>query len=546
VTRLTELYVRKISFALPAWLHSRPMSPADQPFNRRLGLFARLNRPVRDFVARLPLRLELKLIVAVLGAVGLLVLFGLGGLAVLAENNRRTETLIDTQLRIDAYQDLEDHSQMLMITLASALWMPAQMADSGTDQLDHLKRSLAALHAASADEAAHIEEIRRVYAAFLDMVQREIGLLRSGDIDQAGAMQIDKVMPQSTKIEQLTDNLVGAARVEMKNAIDDAHRTYRQSRESLIAFILAAALIGIYLAHTISTFVVEPLREIGWCLGRIAAGEFAQRIKVPNRDEIRDLAENVNRTAEQLGQLYADIEIEKERSEALLFQMLPRPIVLRIKDGETLIADRVTEATILFSDIVGFTELSDHLAPEEVVDVLDVLFSRYDALSERNGLEKIKTIGDAYMVSAGVMEPRADHAVAIAEMALSMRAATDIATRALGVIGRPLQVRIGMHSGPLVAGVIGSSKLVYDVWGDTVNTASRMEHYGEAGRIAVSAATRELLGSHFRFEARELIEVKGKGAMETFFLERRIGPSLHRNRARRLAAARALEDPNGA
>jgi len=122
-----------------------------------------------------------------------------------------------------------------------------------------------------------------------------------------------------------------------------------------------------------------------------------------------------------------------------------------------------------------------------------------------------------------------------------MRAATDIATRALGVIGRPLQVRIGMHSGPLIAGVLGSSKLVYDVWGDTVNTASRMEHYGEPGRIAVSAATRELLGNHFRFEARESIEVKGKGAMETFFLERRIGPSLHRNRVRRLAATRAFE-----
>ncbi len=425
-----------------------------------------------------------------------------------------------------------------MIALASAPWKPSQMIDSGADQLDHLKHSLAALHAASTEEAAHIEEIRGVYATFIDMVNQEIGLLRSGNLDQAGAMQIEKILPQSAKIGQLTDHLVEAARAEMETAIDDAHRAFHQSRARLIAFIVASALIGLYLAHTISTFVVEPLREMGWRLGRIAAGEFAQRIKVPNRDEIRHLAENVNRTAEQLGQLYADVEIEKERSEELLYQMLPRPIVLRIRNGETLIADRVAEATILFADLVGFTELSDHLAPEEVVDVLDVLFSRYDALSERMGLEKIKTIGDCYMVAAGVMEPRADHAVAIAEMGLSMRAATDIATRALGVLGRPLQVRIGMHSGPLIAGVLGSSKLVYDVWGDTVNTASRMEHYSEPGHIAVSAATREILGNHFRFQARELIEVKGKGAMETFFLERHIGPSFHRNRARRLAAAR--------
>ena len=112
-----------------------------------------------------------------------------------------------------------------------------------------------------------------------------------------------------------------------------------------------------------------------------------------------------------------------------------------------------------------------------------------------------------------------------------------LATLALGVIGRPLQVRIGIHSGPLIAGVLGNSKLVYDVWGDTVNTASRMEHYGEPGRINVSATTRDLLGNRFRFEPRELIDIKGKGAMETFFLERHIGPQSHRNRARQLAAA---------
>ena len=281
MTGLTERGVRKIPFALRAWPHPRPMSPADQPFDGGLGPFARLNRPVRDFIARPPLRLELKLIVAVLGAVGLLVLFGLNSLAILAENNRRTETLIDTQLRIDTYQDIELQSQTLVITLASALWMPAQMADSGTEQLNHLKQSLADLHAASADEAAHIEEIRQAYATFLDMVNREIGLLRSGNIDHAGAMQIEEILPQSAKIEQLTANVAQAARGELQKAIDNAHYAYRQSRERLIAFLVAAALIGTYLAHTISTFVVEPLREIGWRLGRIAAGEFASGSKFP-------------------------------------------------------------------------------------------------------------------------------------------------------------------------------------------------------------------------------------------------------------------------
>jgi len=210
---------------------------------------------------------------------------------------------------------------------------------------------------------------------------------------------------------------------------------------------------------------------------------------------------------------------EKELSEALLHHILPRRIVERMRGGEALIADHIPDATILFSDLVDFTALASGLAPEETVEFLDILFSRFDALAERLGLEKIKTIGDAYMVGGGIPEPRPDHAFAIAEMGLAMHAAAARASRALGFLGRPLRLRIGIHSGPLVAGVIGTHKFGYDVWGDTVNTASRMEKYGEVGRVHVSAATRALLGDAYRFESRGTIEVKGKGKMETFFLE---------------------------
>ena len=473
-------------------------------------------------MARVPVRLELKLVVAFLGAVGLLVLLGLAGLALLSGAAKRTEMLIKTEQRIDQYHHLEHHGHDLMITIASALWMPGATIKEVDADIAHLRQNLTEMRPTSDGEAAQIEALRHEYENFFGIGSRELALLRAGNIDQAGALQIDEGQPAMEKLAQMTSDLVDKAEADMEEAAAASREAYRKALHLLTAFVIAAAVLGIYLAHTISSFVVVPLYEIGGRLAQIAGGEFSQRIVLPNRDEIGALAENVNSASAQLNQLYTDLEVEKERSETMLYQILPRRIVQRMNAGETLIADRVTEATILFSDVVGFTELSDHLAPEEVVDVLDVLFSRYDALTDRLGLEKIKTIGDAYMVAAGVLEPRADHAAAIAEMALAMRSATEIATRALGVIGRPLQVRIGMHSGALIAGVLGSSKFVYDVWGDTVNTASRMEHYSETGRIAVTTATRDLLGSRYRFEARELIEIKGKGAMETFFLERRI------------------------
>lgn len=218
--------------------------------------------------------------------------------------------------------------------------------------------------------------------------------------------------------------------------------------------------------------------------------------------------------------MIAELRAEKERSEALLLQILPAPIVGRMRGGEMLIADHIPEATILFSDLVSFTALARNLAPRDTVELLDLLFSAFDALAERSGLEKIKTIGDGYMVAGGVPEPRPDHAEAVAEIALGMHAAAETVSQALSGLGQPLRLRIGLHSGPLVAGVIGTHKFVYDVWGDTVNTASRMEKYGAPGRVHVSAATRALLGNKYRFEPRGLLDIKGKGEMETFFLDR--------------------------
>jgi len=207
---------------------------------------------------------------------------------------------------------------------------------------------------------------------------------------------------------------------------------------------------------------------------------------------------------------------EHARSERLLLNILPAAISARLKDDHQAIADRFAEVTVLFADIVGFTELSARLEPDELVQMLNKIFSAFDDLAAELGLEKIKTIGDAYMVASGLPEPRADHAVAAAKMALAMR---DALARVNRDFGYSLRVRIGLHSGAVVAGVIGKRKFIYDLWGDAVNTASRMESSGVPDEIQCTRETYELVKNEFECEPRGTIKVKGKGEMETFLVK---------------------------
>jgi len=209
------------------------------------------------------------------------------------------------------------------------------------------------------------------------------------------------------------------------------------------------------------------------------------------------------------------LQAEQARSEGLLLNVLPAPIAARLKQGEAVIADRFPEVTVLFADLVDFTASSDRSSPERVVQVLADLFTALDRLAARHGLEKIKTVGDAYMVAGGLPEPRPDHAEAVAEMALALR---EEAGRHLDPAGRPQQVRIGIASGPVVAGVIGTAKFSYDLWGDTVNMASRMESTGVPGCIQVTEATYRRLRGRYRFQRRGPVQVKGKGELVTWFL----------------------------
>jgi guanylate cyclase len=221
--------------------------------------------------------------------------------------------------------------------------------------------------------------------------------------------------------------------------------------------------------------------------------------------------------ASQRRDALAALRLEQAKAENLLLNILPRSIADRLKAETQPIADQIGSASILFADVVDFTPWSERLAPAEVVGFLDHLFSHFDELAERHGLEKIKTIGDCYMAAAGVPTPRPDHARALALMGLDMLEAMH-ADGGVGHLG--LELRVGINSGPVVAGVIGRKRFLYDLWGDAVNTASRMESHGAPGRIQISRATYELLADEFECEPRGTITVKGKGEIETWYLIR--------------------------
>jgi len=210
-----------------------------------------------------------------------------------------------------------------------------------------------------------------------------------------------------------------------------------------------------------------------------------------------------------------EIDAQRGRYRHLLTRILPQSIADRLQRGETHLADRFDEATVLFADLVGFTSTSAHHAPEHVVAFLDRVFASFDAMVEKHGVEKIKTIGDAYMVASGVPATRADHASAVANLALDMLAA---ARSVQPLDGVQVQLRIGISSGPVVAGVIGDKRFGYDLWGDTVNVASRMEAYGVPGRIQVSEETFRRLADRYDLAPRGEIEIKGLGPIPTWYL----------------------------
>ena len=298
---------------------------------------------------------------------------------------------------------------------------------------------------------------------------------------------------------------------------------YRQGQSSLSYFMLSLLIVGFVFGVValllLERIVLARLASLSADVTHIGeAGDFSGRVTAAGRDELSHLAKSINDMLAALERLKRLFEIEEEKVERLLLNILPFSIAERLKEEEGTIADSFPDVTILFADIVDFTKASAAISPEEMVATLNEVFSAFDQLAEKHGLEKIKTIGDAYMVVGGLPDPRLDHAEAMAEMALDMQ--TELARINEGRT-IPISVRIGLNTGPVVAGVIGTKKFLYDLWGDTVNTASRMESFGVSGRIQVTEATYQRLRERYEFEERGTIAIKGKGEMMTYLMVRR-------------------------
>jgi class 3 adenylate cyclase len=289
-----------------------------------------------------------------------------------------------------------------------------------------------------------------------------------------------------------------------------------QLQRDLVTVGAVALLVVIVTGAWLSRSLMGPLRELTAGVRRFATGDYSTKVPVRTRDEIGQLCSAFNGMVDELHEKNIVIENKNREAEQLLLNVLPAPIANRLRGGELSIADGFAEVTVAFADIVGFTALSSEMPPAKVVALLNGLFTRFDEAAQEFGIEKIKTVGDAYMAVCGLPVSVPDHAARMVRMAIRLVHITREHAMEHHI---SMKLRVGINSGPVVAGVIGKSKYIYDLWGDTVNLASRMEAGGVPDTIQVTRSVYEKLKDEFVFESRGLIEVKGKGSVEAWLLK---------------------------
>jgi class 3 adenylate cyclase/CHASE3 domain sensor protein len=360
--------------------------------------------------------------------------------------------------------------------------------------------------------------VKKVHQSLIDWrpIRDEVIQLRlAGDLLAADAIVREKGVRQVEQVDSELLKLKLFADRQANNSLAEAGMIMRQSTMTIGLLFVTAVLLAISIAVPLTHSIRKPLTRLDHAATRVSQGDLGHQIEIVSRDELGRLTSTFNFMVACIREQSEEIHLKNEENERLLLNILPGPIADRLKGGEEPIADYFPEVTVLFADIVGFTAMSEKISPDDLVKLLNHLFSAFDDSAQDLEIEKIKTIGDCYMAVAGLTNEADGSPTAMVKMAFKMLRSVELMNSELGT---SLSIRIGINCGPVIAGVIGKSKFIYDLWGDTVNLASRMESHGVAGRIHASEAIYEQVKDHFDVEKRGVINVKGKGEMTTYLI----------------------------
>lgn len=395
------------------------------------------------------------------------------------------------------------------------------------DQVRH-HQSRVTLH--DGEALRHLEKVRsqflgdpkavdKVYQSLVDWrpIRNEVIRLRlDGDLTAADAITREKGARHVSLIENDLEGLKLFAARKASQSLANAEEILQNSIITIGLVLFASVLLSIAIAVPITRSIRIPLTRLDHAATKVSQGDLEQQVVVHSEDELGRLTSTFNSMVVSIRDQTEEIQRKNEENERLLLNILPGPIADRLKQGEETIADYFPEVTVLFADIVGFTVMSGSVSPSDLVKLLNRLFTMFDDSAHCLGIEKIKTIGDSYMAVAGLTIEIEDPPAAMVEMAREMQRGVDQINAQQGT---SFQIRIGINCGPVVAGVIGKSKFIYDLWGDTVNLASRMESHGVAGRIHVSEAVYKSVKDRFRVEKRGDIDIRGKGPVPCYLVD---------------------------
>ena len=361
-------------------------------------------------------------------------------------------------------------------------------------------------------------EVEQVHQALMDWrpIREDVVRLRlAGDRTAADVVTRGVGARHTVLLESELLDLRRFAGTKADETLVNVESVTSESREIIGAVLVLAAFLGVAIAVPIARSIRNPLVRLDHAVARVSEGDMEQQVAVQSRDELGRLSLAFNSMVTRIRENTQEIQRKSEENERLLLNILPAPVAQRLKRESGVIAEHFEHVSVLFADIVGFAKLSQELTANEMVEWLNEVYSAFDAFVVSRGVEKIRTIGDNYMVASGVPFAREDHAVAITDLALDMIGFIET-MRPVG--DHTLSFRVGINSGSAVGGVIGTHKFQYDIWGDSVNTAARMESHGQPGRIHVSHETYLLIKDAFECEPRGGIAVKSKGLMETWFV----------------------------